>query len=107
MSLTAIERGIALLELDAWGSLTGLGGEILEGGDVRAFGRFTHGAPTDAISAGYFGTSKGSVAITSQMHRAAAPGPFRLRSAPTISRRAGTCATTARYIRQVGPALRT
>ncbi|OAJ57123.1 hypothetical protein A6V36_32340 [Paraburkholderia ginsengiterrae] len=59
MSFTAIKHGVALSELDAWGSLTGLGGEILDGSDVQAFGKFTHGAPTDAISAGYFGTSKG------------------------------------------------
>lgn len=59
MSLTPIKQGIAINELDAWGSLTNLGGEILEGGDVQAYGKLTHGAPTDSISAGYFGTGKG------------------------------------------------
>ncbi|VXC15456.1 conserved hypothetical protein [Burkholderia sp. 8Y] len=59
MSLTAIQFGTTLSQLDSWGSLTGIGGEILEGGDVQAFGKMTHGAPTDAVSAGYFGTPKG------------------------------------------------
>ena len=59
MSLTAIKPGIAISELDSWGSLSGIGGEILEGSDVQAYGKFTHGAPTEPVSAAYFGTSKG------------------------------------------------
>jgi len=59
MSLTAIKLGVTISELDSWGSLPDLGGEILEGGDVQTYGKFTHGAPTDPISAAYFGTSKG------------------------------------------------
>jgi uncharacterized cupin superfamily protein len=59
MSLTAIKLGTSISELDAWGSISGLGGQILSDGDVQAYGKFTHGAPTDAISAAYFGTSKG------------------------------------------------
>lgn len=59
MSLTAIQFGTKLSQLESWGSLTGIGGEILDGGDVQAFGKMTHGAPTDAVSAGYFGTAKG------------------------------------------------
>lgn len=59
MSLVDIRKGVAISELDSWGSLAAMGGEILEGGDVQAFGKFTHGGPTDAISAAYFGTSKG------------------------------------------------
>nr|WP_253958805.1 cupin domain-containing protein [Paraburkholderia fungorum] len=39
--------------------MSDLGGQILEGGDVAAFGRMTHGAPTDPVSAAYFGTTKG------------------------------------------------
>lgn len=59
MALTPLQQGTTIKELDSWGSLTGIGGEILEGGDIQAYGKMTHGALTDAISAGYFGTGKG------------------------------------------------
>jgi uncharacterized protein len=59
MSLTFINRGTTLNDLDAWGSFSNLGAEIIEGGDVQAFGKMTHGAPTDAVSAGYFGSTQG------------------------------------------------
>lgn len=59
MSLTFINRNTVLADLDAWGSFSKLGAEIIEGGDVQAFGKQTHGAPTDAVSAGYFGTTQG------------------------------------------------
>ncbi|CAK7057663.1 MAG: hypothetical protein KER_02433 [Kerstersia gyiorum] len=59
MALTPLQQGTTIKELDSWGSLTSIGGEILEGGDIQAYGKMTHGAPTDAISAGYFGTGKG------------------------------------------------
>lgn len=59
MSLTTIEQGIKISALDAWGKLSDIGGQILEGGEVAAFGKMTHGAPTDPVSAGYFGTTKG------------------------------------------------
>lgn len=59
MALTPLQQGTTIKELDSWGSLTGIGGEILEGGDIQAYGKMTLGAPTDAISAGYFGTGKG------------------------------------------------
>ncbi|OLL30623.1 hypothetical protein BTH42_15805 [Burkholderia sp. SRS-W-2-2016] len=59
MSVTAIKLGTSISELDAWGSVSALGSEILSDGDVLAYGRMTHGAPTDATSAGYFGASKG------------------------------------------------
>ncbi|MGC4029922.1 MAG: cupin domain-containing protein [Steroidobacteraceae bacterium] len=59
MSMTHIKHGTRISELDSWGSFSKLGAEILEGGDVQAYGRMTFGAPTDAISAGYFGTGKG------------------------------------------------
>jgi uncharacterized cupin superfamily protein len=59
MGMHAIEMGTTVKDLDSWGSLSALGGEILVGGDVQAFGKMTHGAPTDAISAAYFGTSRG------------------------------------------------
>ncbi|MFC5695363.1 cupin domain-containing protein [Pseudomonas sp. GCM10022186] len=58
MALTPIKHGITLDELDAWGSVADLGSEILEG-EVRAFGKMTAGAPTDPVSAAYFGTTKG------------------------------------------------
>jgi uncharacterized protein len=59
MSLTTIQHGMKISELDAWGKLSDIGAEILEGGEVAAFGKMTHGAPTDPVSAGYFGTTKG------------------------------------------------
>ncbi|MBK0035778.1 DUF861 domain-containing protein [Erwinia sp. S43] len=59
MSLTIIKQGTTLSELDSWGSLKDIGAEILEGGDVQAFGKFTHGTPNAPIGAAYFGTSKG------------------------------------------------
>ena len=59
MSLGAIQQGIKISELDAWGKLSDLGAQILEGGEIAAFGKMTHGAPTDSISAAYFGTTKG------------------------------------------------
>jgi len=63
MSLTALKNGITLDELDSWGSVTDLGSQIVEG-DVKAYGRMTHGAPTDSISAAYFGTNKGKFRMT-------------------------------------------
>lgn len=52
-----IKQDITLDELDAWGTVADLGSEILEG-DGKAYGRMTFGAPTDAVSAGYFGVTK-------------------------------------------------
>jgi uncharacterized cupin superfamily protein len=59
MSLTIIDRNMTIAHLDSWGSLVNLGAEVLEGGDVQAYGKATHGTPADPINAGYFGTSKG------------------------------------------------
>ena len=59
MSFKAINLGMSISELDPWGSLAALGGEILEGGDLQAYGKMTHGQPSDAVSAGFFGTPKG------------------------------------------------
>ncbi|RDU96242.1 DUF861 domain-containing protein [Trinickia dinghuensis] len=59
MSMTPIDRNTRIADLDSWGSFEKLGAQIFEGGDVQAFGKMTHGAPTDAVSSGYFGTSKG------------------------------------------------
>ena len=58
MTLTVLKHHIQLGELDAWGTVADLGSEILEG-EVRAFGKMTYGAPTDAISSAYFGTTQG------------------------------------------------
>jgi len=63
MALTAIKQGITLDQLDAWGTVADLGSEILEG-EVRAFGKMTAGAPTDPVSAAYFGTTKGKFRMT-------------------------------------------
>jgi uncharacterized cupin superfamily protein len=58
MPLTAAKQGVQLSELDAWGTVADLGSEILEG-EVKAFGKMTYGAPDDAVSSGYFGTTRG------------------------------------------------
>lgn len=63
MPLTAIQRGITLDQLDAWGTVADLGSEILEG-EVKCFGKMTAGAPTDPVSSGYFGTTKGKFRMT-------------------------------------------
>ncbi|MEW6464037.1 DUF861 domain-containing protein [Ectopseudomonas khazarica] len=63
MSLTAITNGITLDQLDAWGTVADLGSEILEG-EVKCFGKMTAGAPTDPVSAAYFGTTKGKFRMT-------------------------------------------
>ncbi|MCD9672817.1 MULTISPECIES: cupin domain-containing protein [Klebsiella] len=59
MALTKIKSGMTFNELQHEGSLTALGGEIFEGGDVKFRVQPTYGAPTDPINAGYFGTTKG------------------------------------------------
>lgn len=58
MTITAIKQGVQLSELDAWGTVADLGSTILEG-EVKAYGKMTFGAPTDALSSGYFGTTSG------------------------------------------------
>ncbi|QCW28526.1 cupin domain-containing protein [Lysobacter enzymogenes] len=58
MSMTPIERGLSIEALDPWGTVADLGSQPLEG-EVRAYGRMTYGAPTDALSAGYFGATRG------------------------------------------------
>lgn len=55
--MTPIKQGTTFTELDAWGTVADLGSEILEG-EGKAFGRMTFGAPTDALSAGYFAVTK-------------------------------------------------
>lgn len=60
MALTSIEKLTQLENLDAWGKITDLDGEVLDDSpNVKVFGKMSLGAPTDAISSGYFGTEKG------------------------------------------------
>lgn len=49
----------AVPALESWGSVAGLGSEILDGA-VEAFGAITHGAPDAPLSAGYFGCTQGA-----------------------------------------------
>ena len=63
MTLTVVRTDVQLSELDAWGTVADLGSEILEG-EVNAFGKMTHGAPTDAVSSAYFGTTRGVFRMT-------------------------------------------
>ena len=55
--MTPIKQGTTINELDAWGTVADLGSVILEG-DGKVFGRMTFGAPTDPVSAAYFGVTK-------------------------------------------------
>lgn len=60
MALTGITKLTTLSELEAWGKITDFGGELLHGTtSVDVYGKMTLGNPTDAISAGYFGTTRG------------------------------------------------
>jgi uncharacterized cupin superfamily protein len=59
MAMTPLVQGKPLSDLTPWGSFRDIGAEILEGGDVQAFGEPTFGTPADPINAGYFGTTKG------------------------------------------------
>lgn len=61
MALTAIEKSLQLADLEAWGQITDLGGELLDGTSaVDVYGKMSLGAPNDAVSAGYFGTTQGT-----------------------------------------------
>ncbi|WP_036986678.1 cupin domain-containing protein [Pseudomonas sp. URMO17WK12:I4] len=55
--MTPIKQGTTFTELDAWGTVADLGSEILDG-DGKIYGKMTFGAPTDALSAGYFAVTK-------------------------------------------------
>lgn len=50
-------------ELDAWGSVSNLGSEVLEG-DVQCMGKMVHGAPTDPVSCAWFGVTRGTFRMT-------------------------------------------
>lgn len=51
-----IERTAPAME--PWGSITTLGAEIVTG-DPQCMGAMIHGAPTDPVSAAYFGVTRG------------------------------------------------
>jgi len=55
--MTPIKLGTTFTDLDAWGTVSDLGSEILEG-QGKIYGKMTFGAPTDALSAGYFAVTK-------------------------------------------------
>ncbi len=63
MSITQIDTSIRQQDLHPIGSIAGLGATV-EAGDVQAFAQGTFGAPTDPVSAGYFGLSHGSFRMT-------------------------------------------
>lgn len=61
MALIAIEKSPMLTDLEAWGQITDFGGELLDGSSaVDVFGKMSLGEPSDALSAGYFGTTQGT-----------------------------------------------
>lgn len=49
--------------LDSWGTVADLGSEILDG-ECRALGKMVFGAPTDAVSCAYFGSTRGRFRMT-------------------------------------------
>lgn len=57
MALEKIEK-LGLQDLGLIGSVSVLGAEVI-GEDVNAYAKGTFGAPTDPVSAGYFGVTKG------------------------------------------------
>lgn len=59
--LTKIETDIP--ELQAWGSVTNLGSEVLDG-DVQCMGAMIYGAPTDPVACGFFGVTRGRFRMT-------------------------------------------
>lgn len=63
MTLTAVQKNIALSELEPWGTVADLGSVILEG-EAKIFGKMTHGSPTDAVSSAYFGITRGKFRMT-------------------------------------------
>lgn len=60
MSMTPIQKSTRIADLQSWGSFSKIGAEIIEGGDVQAYGKMTYGGPEDPVSAGYFGSDKGT-----------------------------------------------
>jgi uncharacterized cupin superfamily protein len=63
MSLTQISPAVRQQDMHPIGSVANLGATVLSG-DVQAFGLGTFGAPTDPVSAGYFGVTRGVFRMT-------------------------------------------
>ncbi|AEG48133.1 protein of unknown function DUF861 cupin_3 [Sphingobium chlorophenolicum L-1] len=53
----------AIPALDSWGTVADIGSEILDG-ECAASGKMIHGAPTDAVSCGFFAVTKGKFRMT-------------------------------------------
>ncbi|AJQ97668.1 cupin domain-containing protein [Gynuella sunshinyii] len=58
-----IKTDLSNVELQPWGVVSDLGAEILEG-DCNIFGAMTFGAPTEAVSSAYFGSTRGKFKMT-------------------------------------------
>ena len=63
MSITQISPAVRQQDMQPIGPVTNLGATIVSG-DVQAFGLSTFGAPTDPVSAGYFGVTRGVFRMT-------------------------------------------
>jgi uncharacterized cupin superfamily protein len=63
MSITRITTSLRQQDLHPIGSVANLGATV-EAGDVQAFALGTFGSPTDPVSAGYFGVTRGTFRMT-------------------------------------------
>lgn len=63
MSITHISTAIGRQDLHPIGPVSNLGA-VVESGSVDAFALGTFGAPTDPVSAGYFGATRGIFRMT-------------------------------------------
>jgi uncharacterized protein len=63
MSIIKITNAIRQQDLHPIGSVANLGATV-ESGDVQAFAKGTFGGPTDPVSAGYFGVTRGTFRMT-------------------------------------------
>lgn len=60
MALTNIKKLEKLEDLESWGDITDINGEILDGSNsIDIFGKMCIGTPADTMSSGYFGSPKG------------------------------------------------
>jgi uncharacterized cupin superfamily protein len=66
----SIKQGFTIDELETWGTVADLGSEILEG-EGKAFGKMIFGAPTDPVSAGYFGVTRSKFRMVYPFHEQA------------------------------------
>lgn len=63
MTITRITTSLHQQDLHPIGSVANLGATV-EAGDVQAFALGTFGGPTDPVSAGYFGATRGTFRMT-------------------------------------------